>query len=91
MLGRDMARLLDPTLMASDAGIICDPWQASLLRNPPRRGLLCCSRQSGKSTVCALIGLHDACYSAGALIVIAAPSQAECRTVEIDTPATRQA
>jgi hypothetical protein len=67
--------MLDPVLMASDAGITCDDWQARLIRDPPRRGILNCSRQSGKSTTCALIGLHDACFVPGALIVIAAPSQ----------------
>jgi hypothetical protein len=75
LIAQDIARLLDPVLMASDAGIIADAWQAKLLRDPPRRGLLCCSRQSGKSTVCALIALHDACFAPGALIVIVAPSQ----------------
>jgi hypothetical protein len=46
-----------------------------LLSNPPRRGLLCCSRQSGKSTTTALMALHTACYTADALILLVAPAQ----------------
>ena len=74
-LGKDIARLLDPTLLARDCGFIPDNWQAALLRSTGRRYLLNCSRQSGKSTTCALMGLHDALYAPGSLIVIVAPSQ----------------
>jgi hypothetical protein len=57
------------------AGIVCDPWQAALLRERPRRALLCCSRQSGKSTITALLALHVASYEPNSLIVLGAPSQ----------------
>jgi hypothetical protein len=75
MLGKDLARFLDPVLFASDAGITCDPWQANLLRQMPRRALLNCSRQSGKSTTCALMALHVGCYEPESLIICLAPSQ----------------
>jgi hypothetical protein len=74
LIGRDIARMLDPVLHAQDAGIVCDPWQANLLRTMPRRSLLNCSRQSGKSTTCAIMADHVACYEPGALVVIVAPS-----------------
>jgi hypothetical protein len=74
-MARDIARCLDPVLMALDVGIVPDPWQAELLRNRPRRSLLLCSRQSGKSTVTALTALWEAIYSAPALVVIVSPSQ----------------
>jgi Terminase large subunit, T4likevirus-type, N-terminal len=75
MMGRDLARALDPVLLAQDCGVNPDPWQANLLRERPRRSLLLCSRQSGKSTVTALLALWVAIYEAPALVVIVSPSQ----------------
>jgi hypothetical protein len=74
VIGRDMARALDPVIFAGDCGIQPDPWQADLLRSLARRVLLLCSRQSGKSTVTALLGLWVALFEAG-LVVIVSPSQ----------------
>ena len=54
MIAGDIAHALDPVPLARDCGIEPDPWQAALLRERPRRSLLLCSRQSGKSTVTAL-------------------------------------
>jgi hypothetical protein len=75
MMARDLARCLDPVLFALDCGIAPDPWQAELLRTRPRRSLLLCSRQSGKSTVTGLTALWTAIYEAPALVVIVSPSQ----------------
>jgi hypothetical protein len=75
MMARDLARALDPALIAYDAGITPDPWQADLLRARPRRSLLLCSRQSGKSTVTALTALDTAIYQAPALVLLVSPSQ----------------
>jgi hypothetical protein len=74
-MGRDIARMLDPVLLALDCGITPDAWQARLLRELPRRALLLCSRQSGKSTVTALIALWVAIFEAPALILLVSPSQ----------------
>lgn len=41
----------------------------------PKRALLLCSRQSGKTTTTALMALHRALYQASALIVVVSPSQ----------------
>jgi hypothetical protein len=46
-----------------------------LLRERPRRSLLCCSRQSGKSTVTALIALYVALFEAPALVLLVSPAQ----------------
>ncbi|MCX7314361.1 MAG: phage terminase large subunit [Alphaproteobacteria bacterium] len=62
-------------MIAHDAGITPDPWQAELLRARPRRSLLLCSRQSGKSTVTALTALDTAIYQAPALVLLVSPSQ----------------
>jgi hypothetical protein len=75
MMAKDLARALDPCLIARDCGIIPDPWQAALLRERPRRSLLLCSRQSGKSTVTALTALDTAIYEAPALVLLVSPSQ----------------
>src|SRR6267378_6417697 len=74
-LADTLARALDPVSLALDVGITPDPWQAELLRTRPRRSLLLCSRQSGKSTVTALTALWTAIYEAPALVVIVSPSQ----------------
>jgi hypothetical protein len=74
MMARDLARALDPVIFAGDCGMTPDPWQADLLRSSARRALLLCSRQSGKSTVTALLALYVAAFEAG-LIVIVSPSQ----------------
>jgi hypothetical protein len=75
MMARDLARALDPALIARDAGITPDPWQEKLLRDRPRRALLLCARQSGKSTVTALTALDTAIYEAPALVLLVSPSQ----------------
>jgi hypothetical protein len=74
-LSRDVVRALDPAMIAIDAGLTPDPWQATLLRERPRRSLLLCSRQSGKSTVTALTALDTAIYAAPALVLLLSPSQ----------------
>jgi terminase large subunit-like protein len=75
MMAIDLSHCLDPTLLAHDAGIVPDPWQSELLRTRPRRSLLLCARQSGKSTATALTALHTAIYEAPALVLLVSPSQ----------------
>ena len=75
MMARDLARCLDPALIAHDCGIVPDPWQEKLLRERPRRSLLLCSRQSGKTTTTALGALDCAIYQPGSLTLILSPSQ----------------
>jgi len=74
-MATDLARAFDPVLMARDCGIEPDEWQGKLLREEPRRALLLCSRQSGKTTVAGLMGLHCALYVSGSLVLIVSPSQ----------------
>jgi hypothetical protein len=75
IMALDIARCLDPVLFARDCSITPDPWQAKLLRDRPRRSLLLCSRQSGKSTVMALTALWTAIIEAPALVIVFSPSQ----------------
>jgi hypothetical protein len=74
MIAGDLARMLDPLLFARDCGVEPDQWQAEVLRLQPRRTLLLCSRQAGKSTVSALLGLWTALYQPEALVLFVSPS-----------------
>lgn len=75
MLALDLSRALDPVLFARDVGIEPDPWQAELLQERPARALLLCARQSGKSTVSALLALWTCLYESPALVLLVSPSQ----------------
>lgn len=64
----------DPVLLAGRVGVTPDAWQADLLRTSAQQMVLLCSRQAGKSTVTALVALHEALYQPGALILLLSPS-----------------
>ena len=51
-----------------------DPWQSDLLRSDAKQMILLCSRQSGKSTVSAILGLHQAVYTPDSLVLLLSPS-----------------
>ncbi len=72
----DLAYSLDPVLWAKEVlGFHPDPWQASLLRTRSKKIILNCSRQSGKSTVCAALGLHESIYRRPSFGLVIAPTQ----------------
>lgn len=72
---RDDIRLaLDRVAFASRLGVDPDPWQRDLLNSGSRRVLLNCSRQSGKSTMAAVLALHRALYHPGSLVLCLAPA-----------------
>jgi hypothetical protein len=72
----DLAYSLDPVLWAREVlGFKPDPWQADLLRSRQRKIILNCSRQSGKSTACAALGLHESIYRRPSFGLVIAPSQ----------------
>src|SRR5215210_7050196 len=72
---RDDLRLaLDRVSFAEKLGIVPDEWQQDLLRSGSDRVLLNCSRQSGKSTISAIIALHRALYHPGSLVLALAPA-----------------
>jgi hypothetical protein len=72
-LGR-LATILDPSLIMGDLGMMPDPWQSQVLRSRSDRLLLLCSRQSGKSTTTAALGLHTALYQPDSLVLLLSPS-----------------
>jgi hypothetical protein len=73
-IAADLALALDPVQLAERCGITPDAWQARLLRSQARQAILLCSRQSGKSTVAAVLAVHTALYEPGALVLLLSPS-----------------
>jgi hypothetical protein len=72
---RDDLRLaLDRVAFTEKLGIVPDGWQEDFLRSSAERVLLNCSRQSGKSTMSAVIALHRALYHPGSLVLCLAPA-----------------
>src|SRR5215204_3350237 len=64
----------DPVTFAGMSGVTPDPWQAELLSSTAPRVLLNCSRQSGKSTTAALLGVRTALVEDGSLILLLSPT-----------------
>ena len=73
-LSHDLELALDRVTFAESLGLDPDPWQRDLLRSSSDRVILNCSRQSGKSTMTAVITLHRALYHPGSLILCLAPA-----------------
>ena len=73
-LTADILAALDPCTLAERIGFSPDAWQARALRSSARQQILLCSRQSGKSTVSALLALHTALYQPGALVLLLSPA-----------------
>jgi hypothetical protein len=74
MLADDLKLAVDRVAFARALGLDPDPWQEDLLRSASDRVLLNCSRQSGKSTISAIIALHRALYHPGSLVLALAPA-----------------
>jgi len=73
-LAEDLKLALDRVAFARSIGFEPDEWQEELLRSTSDRVLLNCSRQSGKSTMVAIIALHRALYHPNSLILCLAPA-----------------
>jgi hypothetical protein len=83
-LREDLRLALDCVAFARELGIVPDGWQEDLLRSSGGRVLLNCSRQSGKSTMSAVIALHRALPSRISRIVPRPSSQAVTGTLRQD-------
>jgi hypothetical protein len=78
-VGLSLCHALDAALFARDRlGFRPDSWQEQLLRSTSRWILLNCCRQSGKSTTTAIVGLHQAVYDPG-LVLLVSPSLRQSR------------
>ena len=72
----DDAYAMDPVLWAREVlGYHPDEWQAKLMRSRSKKIILNCSRQSGKSTTCAALGLHESIYRRPSFGLVIAPSK----------------
>jgi hypothetical protein len=56
-------------------GFEADETQRAVLDSGARRGILCCTRQWGKSTVAAAMAVHTAATKAKSMVVIVAPTE----------------
>ncbi len=75
-MARDLSYALDPVSFAIDCGLATpDDWQATFLRNPPRRGLILACRQSGKTESCVLLATHIAHTEPNETIIVISPAQ----------------
>jgi hypothetical protein len=72
---QDFTRALDPASLFFDLGMEPDGWQRELLSDEIDRGIVCCCRQSGKSSSAATLGIHCALYNPGSLTLLVSPSQ----------------
>jgi len=73
-LAQDLKLALDRISFARKAGLEPDSWQRDFLNSSSDRVLLNCCRQSGKSTMTAIVALHRALYHPGSLILCLAPA-----------------
>src|SRR5450759_115863 len=60
----------NPVLYARTLGITPDDWQRDVLRSKSNRLILCCSRQSGKSTITAILAVHHAIFNDNSMVVV---------------------
>ncbi len=79
---------LDPVAFAVERlGFHPDAWQAEVLRLSNKNTLLNCSRQAGKSTCTAIIGLHTAVYLPKSLVLLGSPSLRQSRELFVKVTA----
>lgn len=73
-LALDLAKALDPTVLAAEVSFDADPWQEKVLRSRARRMLILASRRSGKSTVAAHLAVHEALFHPGSTVLLISAS-----------------
>lgn len=69
----------DPLALAAALGLALDPWQHDAVTASWQRALWNCSRQSGKSTTAALLGLHTALVTPATLVLLLAAAQRQAQ------------
>lgn len=70
----ELRMALDPIVFSRAAGLEPDDWQRDFLSTEADRVMLNVSRQGGKSSLSALIGLRRALYHPGSLVLLLAPA-----------------
>lgn len=74
-MAADFCHAAHADAFALGLGFDADSWQRDVLRWRGDRLLMNCCRQSGKSTVAAILALHTAMYARGSLTLLLSPSQ----------------
>ena len=67
-------RTMSRVELAKVCGLTSDPWQTDLLESEDQQIILNCTRQWGKSSISAVLGLYQTCYVKNSLTLILAPS-----------------
>jgi hypothetical protein len=68
-----------PVEFAKSVGIEPDDWQIEVLASDHPRKILCCGRQTGESTVAALLALHKALTQPGSVVLVVAPGERQAK------------
>ena len=68
-----------PVEFAMSVGIEPDPWQIEVLASDHPRKMLCCGRQTGKSTVGAVLAIHKALTRPGSTVLVVAPGERQAK------------
>ena len=68
-----------PVAFAVSLSIIPDEWQVEVLASDHPRKILCCGRQTGKSTVGAVLAVHKALTCAGSTVLVVAPGERQAK------------
>jgi cytochrome c-type biogenesis protein CcmE len=69
----------NPVEFAISVGIDPDPWQGEILASEHPRKILCCGRQTGKSTVAAILAIHKALTRPGSTVLVVAPGERQAK------------
>jgi len=81
LFGSSLRLAGDPVAFSRACGLDPDPAQAQILTSTRKRILLNCTRQWGKSSICAMKSLHTAIFAAPANIVLVSPSQNQSQSL----------
>jgi hypothetical protein len=68
-----------PVEFAVALGIEPDDWQVEVLARDHPRKILCCGRQTGKSTVAAVLAIHRALTCPGSTVLVVAPGERQAK------------
>jgi Terminase large subunit, T4likevirus-type, N-terminal len=68
-----------PVEFAISLGIVPDEWQVEVLASNHPRKILCCGRQTGKSTVAAILAIHKALTRPGSTVLVVAPGERQAK------------
>ena len=69
----------DPVEFARSVGVHPDAWQADVLTSDHPRKILCCGRQTGKSTVASVLAIHKALTVPNSTVLVVAPGERQAK------------